>query len=414
MSTVDAIAQAAERAQAAASAAEAAVSGGDGGGGSSTESALNTATTELTDRAYDSMQDYNQRTTDAWREALDRHDPRDADFDVPAPDYDLDAAIIDQLKGRRKTGGPVLAGGIYQVGENNSPELLKLGNDSYLIAPQSGMVVPSEAANAARVGNGPVGAGLNTNFDIQYVRIMAMLDQIGETIIEWLDKFAAKWDEVSQKIMASVESLMAAAERSGGGAGGSDVGAGVVGDAADAAASTVKRSVTEAVNDYAKKTSQDLLDALRAHDPRDPDIDFTVVEPNYEEDLLRAVKGRRQFGGGVVGKALYRVLDSRNPELLTIGEDHYLLPGRGGIVRPLKPISRPSLHQAPIPSLGRGAAPSNVSASYREGDIYVEVSNNVGYNTDELVGKVREAVINAATSVNRGDIRQQLRNAGRL
>ncbi len=51
-------------------------------------------------------------------------------------------AIGGLLGGKRAGGGPVAAGGMYQVGEGNRPELLTSGNSTYLIPGDAGRVVP--------------------------------------------------------------------------------------------------------------------------------------------------------------------------------------------------------------------------------------------------------------------------------
>ncbi|MGY0197698.1 phage tail length tape measure family protein [Leptothrix sp. BB-4] len=58
--------------------------------------------------------------------------------------------FADAIRGNRATGGPVSAGGLYQVNELGTPELLTVGNRSFLMmGNQAGNVTPGNAAGGS-------------------------------------------------------------------------------------------------------------------------------------------------------------------------------------------------------------------------------------------------------------------------
>lgn len=55
--------------------------------------------------------------------------------------------------GARANGGPVMAGSMYQVGENNMPELLTMGNKQYIIPGDNGNVTPMHSSGGRGTQN---------------------------------------------------------------------------------------------------------------------------------------------------------------------------------------------------------------------------------------------------------------------
>ncbi|EDW0102787.1 tape measure protein [Salmonella enterica subsp. salamae serovar 6,7:z:1,5] len=69
-------------------------------------------------------------------------------------------AGITALSGKRKNGGPVSAGGLYQVGEGGAPEIFKASNgNQYMIPGDNGSVISNRAMNRG-------GSGSNGNVPI--------------------------------------------------------------------------------------------------------------------------------------------------------------------------------------------------------------------------------------------------------
>lgn len=70
--------------------------------------------------------------------------------------------IRSQNIGSRRFGGPVAAGGVYEVAEPGNPELIKYGSKTILaMGSQPGSVMPAKAASAAAMMAGARGAGGN-------------------------------------------------------------------------------------------------------------------------------------------------------------------------------------------------------------------------------------------------------------
>lgn len=64
-------------------------------------------------------------------------------------------AGITALSGKRKNGGPVSAGGLYQVGEGGAPEIFKASNgNQYMIPGDNGYVISNRAMNRGGSGGG--------------------------------------------------------------------------------------------------------------------------------------------------------------------------------------------------------------------------------------------------------------------
>ncbi|EBO0868493.1 hypothetical protein DQ487_10260 [Salmonella enterica] len=64
-------------------------------------------------------------------------------------------AGITALSGKRKNGGPVSAGGLYQVGEGGAPEIFKASNgNQYMIPGDNGSVISNRAMNRGGSGGG--------------------------------------------------------------------------------------------------------------------------------------------------------------------------------------------------------------------------------------------------------------------
>ncbi|EKP1447905.1 tape measure protein [Salmonella enterica] len=64
-------------------------------------------------------------------------------------------AGITALSGKRKNGGPVSAGGLYQVGEGGAPEIFKASNgNQYMIPGDNGSVISNRAMNRGGGGGG--------------------------------------------------------------------------------------------------------------------------------------------------------------------------------------------------------------------------------------------------------------------
>ncbi len=64
-------------------------------------------------------------------------------------------AGITALSGKRKNGGPVSAGGLYQVGEGGAPEIFKANNgNQYMIPGDNGSVISNRAMNRGGGGGG--------------------------------------------------------------------------------------------------------------------------------------------------------------------------------------------------------------------------------------------------------------------
>ncbi|VEC02022.1 Uncharacterised protein [Cedecea lapagei] len=58
-------------------------------------------------------------------------------------------AMLGMLSGRRKNGGPVNAGGLYEFGEGNLPEVLQVGGKSYMLPGNNGRVFSNKDATGA-------------------------------------------------------------------------------------------------------------------------------------------------------------------------------------------------------------------------------------------------------------------------
>jgi hypothetical protein len=67
-------------------------------------------------------------------------------------DYASEAARSVPASMRRAKGGPVWAGGMFQVLEEGRPELLTIGGRSYLMAPGAGYVTPMTGGPGAGGG----------------------------------------------------------------------------------------------------------------------------------------------------------------------------------------------------------------------------------------------------------------------
>lgn len=69
-------------------------------------------------------------------------------------------ALSKTLSGKRKNGGPVSAGGMYQVGEGGKPEILQQGNHNYLLnGDRTGNVISNKDIQGS-------GGGINVNVNI--------------------------------------------------------------------------------------------------------------------------------------------------------------------------------------------------------------------------------------------------------
>lgn len=90
---------------------------------------------------------------------------------------------ITQLSGKRKNGGPVSAGSMYQVGEGGMPEIYQASNGSqYMIPGDNGKVISNKQMNAGS-GNGAVPITLNVqNYTGATVDAQATQDGNGVTI----------------------------------------------------------------------------------------------------------------------------------------------------------------------------------------------------------------------------------------
>lgn len=76
-------------------------------------------------------------------------------------------AGITALSGKRKNGGPVSAGGLYQVGEGGAPEIFKANNgNQYMIPGDNGSVISNRAMNRGGGGGGGGNVPIVNNYVI--------------------------------------------------------------------------------------------------------------------------------------------------------------------------------------------------------------------------------------------------------
>ncbi|EQA1665876.1 tail protein (tape measure) [Enterobacter bugandensis] len=92
-------------------------------------------------------------------------------------------AMSSSLAGKRKNGGPVSAGSMYQVGEGGMPEIYRASNGSqYMIPGDNGKVISNKQMNAG-VGGGSVPVTINIqNYTGATVDAQATQDANGVTI----------------------------------------------------------------------------------------------------------------------------------------------------------------------------------------------------------------------------------------
>jgi hypothetical protein len=92
-------------------------------------------------------------------------------------------AMAGGIAGKRKNGGPVSAGSMYQVGEGGMPEIYQASNGSqYMIPGDNGKVISNKQMNAGS-GSGAVPITLNVqNYTGATVDAQATQDGNGVTI----------------------------------------------------------------------------------------------------------------------------------------------------------------------------------------------------------------------------------------
>lgn len=111
-------------------------------------------------------------------------------------------AVGSALSGKRKNGGPVSAGGMYQVGEGGAPEIFKAGNRQYMIPGDNGSVI----SNKDIQGGGGGSAGINVSVNINntngsFVDQQVMSDGAGGVSIDIIVADMDNGGPISQSIM---------------------------------------------------------------------------------------------------------------------------------------------------------------------------------------------------------------------
>lgn len=86
------------------------------------------------------------------------------------------ASFASVFGGGRAYGGPVAAGGLYEVNERGAPEMLTIGGRQFLMmGPQAGMVEPASRSHAG-------GMTVVNNIAVQPTSTRKTADQVAEAI----------------------------------------------------------------------------------------------------------------------------------------------------------------------------------------------------------------------------------------